>query len=242
MTQKIFFYQVYVNLAEFFRQPMYLISTLIFPSLFFWFFGAPNAKTPESALSLTLSFCAYAVVGVAFYQFLISYSQQRRRTWDQFILKLTSTFSVLLAKSVGALVLSCLAVICVLMISWSSTPIDFSFIEWNRFFISMIIGVFSFSLIAMNVSCLVSPQASVPIANIIYLPLSFAGGLWMPPRLLPQKIQNISEYLPTRWLGELFWSSQSQATYEMKYCFWLFALGALGLVLFVRLSKTVIHR
>jgi ABC-2 type transport system permease protein len=51
-----------------------------------------------------------------------------------------------------------------------------------------------------------SLKTALPIGNLIYLPLSFAGGLWKPPELLSKNLNKISEYLPTRQYGEALWA------------------------------------
>ena len=51
-----------------------------------------------------------------------------------------------------------------------------------------------------------SEKAAVPVGNLIYLPLSFAGGLWRPPSILPESLKGISPYLPTRYYGEILWA------------------------------------
>ena len=77
----------------------------------------------------------------------------------------------------------------------------------------------------------VGSRSVLPLANLIYLPLSFAGGLWMPPNILPKIVQDISPYLPTRMYGELIWASVLKQNLEMKYVWGLSAYAAIFLVL-----------
>ena len=48
--------------------------------------------------------------------------------------------------------------------------------------------------------------AAVPIATACNLLLAYAGGLWTPPQYLPEFVQRISPYLPTRMFADLLWS------------------------------------
>lgn len=44
-----------------------------------------------------------------------------------------------------------------------------------------------------------------PIANLIYLPLSYASGLWQPVDGLPHFLQQLVPYLPPYHYGRIAW-------------------------------------
>jgi ABC-2 type transport system permease protein len=51
---------------------------------------------------------------------------------------------------------------------------------------------------------LVMPSNAAPgVINLIYLPLSFCGGLWMPIETLPHWLQVIAHGLPSFWFARL---------------------------------------
>ena len=43
----------------------------------------------------------------------------------------------------------------------------------------------------------------MPIANLLYLGLSYAGGLWIRPSSLPHRVEQVSRLLPTRALADV---------------------------------------
>jgi ABC-2 type transport system permease protein len=45
------------------------------------------------------------------------------------------------------------------------------------------------------------------VANLLYLPLSFLGGLWTGPRDLPDFASEISVFVPTRAWGDVLWGA-----------------------------------
>ena len=51
------------------------------------------------------------------------------------------------------------------------------------------------------------PHAAPALANLIYLPLSFASGLFMPVSQLPGFVQRVAPYLPSYHYGQLAWSA-----------------------------------
>lgn len=53
----------------------------------------------------------------------------------------------------------------------------------------------------------VHPKGALPLANLLYLPLSYLGGLWGPPESLPSGLERVSVFLPTRHYVEITWSS-----------------------------------
>ncbi len=50
---------------------------------------------------------------------------------------------------------------------------------------------------------LVPPNAGPGIINLIYLPLSFASGFWMPVSMLPHWLQRMAPALPTYHLAQI---------------------------------------
>jgi ABC-2 type transport system permease protein len=51
---------------------------------------------------------------------------------------------------------------------------------------------------------LLMPSNAAPgVINLIYLPLSFCGGLWMPIETLPHWLQRIAHGLPSFWFSRL---------------------------------------
>ncbi len=47
------------------------------------------------------------------------------------------------------------------------------------------------------------PSAGPGFINLIYLPLSFFGGLWVPVEDLPHWSQAVAHFLPTYWFSRL---------------------------------------
>jgi ABC-2 type transport system permease protein len=52
-----------------------------------------------------------------------------------------------------------------------------------------------------------SGHAATAVAMLIFLPMSYLGGLWVPVDLLPLPIQTLSWLMPTRHMVEIVWAS-----------------------------------
>lgn len=196
-----------LSIFELLRHPTYVMSTLIFPSMFFWFFGVPNAKEPEAARMLMGSFAAFAVLGVVLFQTTVAIAQDRASQWSLYLRTLPiSSHTFLIAQLIASFWLAALAVGLVIVTAIGTTEVDFTAIQYMKFFALVLVCGFPFATLGLVLGSVTSPKSAVPVANLVYLPLSFAGGLWIPPNALSPSVQTISEYLPTRFYGEVIWA------------------------------------
>jgi ABC-2 type transport system permease protein len=60
-----------------------------------------------------------------------------------------------------------------------------------------------FCALGMALGYAAGPTSSPPLVNLLYLPSSFASGLWLPVEVLPRAVQTISPWLPPYHLGQL---------------------------------------
>jgi ABC-2 type transport system permease protein len=186
--------------------------------MFFWFFGVPNAKDVPSAQILTAGFCAYGVLGVVLFQVCVSFAQDRASGWGRYQRSLAVTPTLLLsARLVAAFALASVVVAGVLLTSHCFTNPEIPAERWPSFLVSIFFGGLPFSALGLFLALVSTPKSALPIANLVYLPLSFAGGLWVPPRALPKAIQDISGFLPTRFYGEWVWATALGETVQTKY-------------------------
>ena len=196
------FHHFKFNLVQFLRQPSYMVSTMVFPAFFFLVFAREQAKTAELAHFLMGSFAAFAVLSVCFLQFGVGVAQERSSQWSQFIKTLPfRPITSIAAKVFTALTFSLFAAWVVVLVVLNTTDGI-----WNlQHFISLngalVLGGIPFCLMGLCLGHLTTESSALPICNLFYLSLSFAGGLWMPPNALSQSIQDIIEYLPTYHYG-----------------------------------------
>ena len=114
------------------REPAYVVSTLVFPSLFFLFFAQPNADTPEKAKALLASFSAYAVLSVMFLDFSVSTARDRQSAWASYVRTLDRSFFIsIVAKCLNAMLFSLLAVLLVFATVHASTDIQLQALQRN---------------------------------------------------------------------------------------------------------------
>ncbi len=236
---KLFFLHFQMYLKTLFRQPAYVLSTLIFPSLFYIFFAQPHAKTAEAAHGLLAGFAGFSVLSVCFLDFGVSTSRDLASKWSEYLRTLPiSNFTLNLARSIGALLFALLAALIVYLSVHSSSPADLNLTQSLKLFMTLVLGSLPFCLMALCIGYLVKASSALPVTNLLYLSLSFAGGLWLPPNALPELVQDISPYLPTRLYAELLWTTVFDTEVSIK---WVLGLAAYSLF-FGLLLKYLMYR
>jgi ABC-2 type transport system permease protein len=193
-------------LLELLRYPAASVPMLLFPALFFAFFGLP---APRRQANVTMaSFAAFAVLGIAFFQFGVGIAAERASPWERFLRTLPAGAARrFAARLVTALAFALAAAALVVAVAVGATPVALGARGWARVAVVLLAGAAPFALLGIAIGYWTSPKAALPIANVLYLALSYAGGLWARPATLPHIVQRISIALPTRAWGELLWAS-----------------------------------
>lgn len=197
-----------IALLDLLRSPSYVVPTVVFPAMFYALFDLQIARTQAAIADFTmLAFMAWAVIGVALYQFGVGIAQERGRPWERYQRTLPASAAVrFAARVVSALVFGVLAAACVASVARIFTPVDLTALQWLTVFAYSVAAGVPFVLFGITIGYWSSARAAVPIATACNLLLAYAGGLWMPPQYLPAIVARISPFLPTRQFADLLWS------------------------------------
>ncbi|MBV9233599.1 MAG: ABC transporter permease [Candidatus Eremiobacteraeota bacterium] len=197
-----------VGFLDLVRWPGYVVPTLLFPAMFYVLFDLPFARRHAGIANVTtLAFIAFAVVGVALYQFGVGIAQERGRPWERFLRTLPAPTAVRFgARIATAMIFGVLTACLVAVVARMLTPIDLGWSQWTLVAVYTLCGGVPFVLMGITLGYWTSPRAAVPLATASNLLLAYGGGLWMPPDDLPDFVAKISPYLPTRQFGDLLWS------------------------------------
>ena len=209
MTAGLWLAHAAAELRQLLRSPGYLVPTLIFPAMLFSFFGLTvSNKYPSAALAVLASWSVYAVLGVAFYQFGVGVAQARSMHWASYLRTLPAGPAPQIAAQLSvAGIFAVLAAGLVWATAFIATPVGLSAGQALRLILALALGTIPFAGLGIAIGYTVSARAAVPVANLIYLPMAFAGGLWLPPDQLPAAVQQVSPYLPTRMFAEIAWAA-----------------------------------
>lgn len=90
----------------------------------------------------------------------------------------------------------------------------------------LLLGSTPFVFLGFAVGYLARPT-SAAVIQLIYLPIAFASGLFVPLGGLPQIVREIAPYLPTYRYAELAWSAVGANTEPLlTSTLWLAGYGA----------------
>lgn len=197
------------ELRQLLRSPGYLVPTLVFPTMLFSFFGfGTSLRHPQAAATILASWSVYAVLGVAFYQFGVGFAQTREMHWSTYLRTLPSGPAPILAAQLStAVVFAMMATGLLWAFALVATPVSLDAGQALRVAAVLALGAIPFAGLGIAIGYSVKARSAVPVANLIYLPLTFAGGLWVPPHRLPETVQQLSPYLPIRMFGEIAWAA-----------------------------------
>jgi ABC-2 type transport system permease protein len=193
-----------LQILELVRFPSFSVATLAFPALFFVLFGLPRAKGHENVL--LASYAAFAVLGVGFFQFGVSTAIERTTTWSVWMRTLPAPAMARIAGRVlSALAFAGASAAVVVAVVLATTSAALDPVGWLRLGTALVIGSVPFVVLGLAIAYWASPKSALPVANVLYLLLSYAGGLWTGPADLPHAVRRISPYTPTRQWADVLW-------------------------------------
>ena len=189
------------------RLPGFWVPTILFPAMLYAFFGAHNAGEGPQAVYAVASFAVYAVLGVAFFQFGVSIAEDRQSafaTWQRSLPG--GPAPIWAARLCAALVFSTAAVLLVLVAAAVVGGLSLDPATQLRLLAACLLLAVPATFMGTALGYLVSGHSAVAIANLVFLPQAYLGGLWVPPQSLPAQIDAISHWTPTRHMGKVAWA------------------------------------
>jgi ABC-2 type transport system permease protein len=76
-------------------------------------------------------------------------------------------------------------------------------VQWVSLFVLAVLGVIPFCGLGLMVGTLVKGQAAPAILNLIYVPMSFLAGIWVPLSVLPHFLAQLAPVWPAYHLTKL---------------------------------------
>jgi ABC-2 type transport system permease protein len=213
-------------LLQLIRIPAFIVPTLGFPGLFFFFFSLNRSLTEQGSNEMLTGFTIFAVLGVAFFQFGVGIASERTMPWERYLRTLPVTaVPRFMAQSLSAVLFASIGVMIVVVVASATTDVHLSAGAWALWAVSLLLGSVPFALFGIALGYLADPRAVLPIANVIYLPLSYVGGLWTTPDALPDALHGVSRLLPTRHYADAVWATIRAENIPIDSWLWLSLFG-----------------
>jgi ABC-2 type transport system permease protein len=223
------------------RVPAFSVTNLALPIVFFTFFGLPVAHVVRRdgvsiGAYLLASFGAYAVGNVMVYGFGIGVANERGMKVDRLMrASPLPPLVFMLAKVVTALLFSLLALVLLIGFGIVVGGIHQTPTVWAMVITRLLAGSLPFIGLGFAIGYWSGPHAAPAVANLIYLPLSFASGLFVPLDQLPGFVRTLAPFLPSYHYAQLAWSALGAGRESLgESLLWLACYTALFLTLAVR--------
>jgi ABC-2 type transport system permease protein len=191
------------ELVRLLRTRAYSLSVIGFPVMFYLIFGT-TYRGQAAALYLVAAYACLGVVSACLFGIGVTLSMERAQGWLD--LKRASPMPRL--AYLGAKVASCAAfglVISIALMLLGATLGGVTMTATQAVSLAGIViaGAMPFAAMGFLLACLLPPSAGSGIINLIYLPLSFASGFFLPVSDLPHWLQAVAPALPTYHFAQI---------------------------------------
>lgn len=202
--------QTLAELRRLIRVPEFAAFTLGFPVILYLFFGTQKGlvNTVQVHTYVLASLSAYAVVNVALFSIGVSVAGERGNRLDA-LLRASPVRPVtpLLAKVITGVVYALVALLILYAVGIAVGRVSMTGEQWFNLTWRLLLGMIPFLCMGFAFGYLAGPNAAVALINLIFLPMSFASGIFIPVSALPDFIARIAPYLPMYHLGHFAWYS-----------------------------------
>lgn len=188
------------------RAPSFMLPITLFPGMFYLVFGVLMAKGggTDTARYLLASYATFGVMSPGLFGFGVSLALER----DGGLLTFKRALPMppgayLLGKMLMAMAAAGGVILLLLALALSLGHVALSPLQAGALLLTGMLGVLPFCALGMFVGTLIKGQGAPGVLQLIYLPMSFLSGLWMPLPLLPSFVQRIAPMWPSYHLHRL---------------------------------------
>jgi ABC-2 type transport system permease protein len=191
------------------RLRMYTASVLSFPIMFYVLFGLVlNSKEAIGGTGvptyLIATYGTFGVMGASLFGTAAGLASDRGLGWLQ--VKRASPmppFAYFVAKVVTSMIFSTTIVLALFTLGFSFGGVRMPVGEFAQLLGTLVAGSLPFSAMGLALGYFTGPNSAPATINLIYLPMSFCSGLWVPFMFLPKVVRQIALALPPYHLSQL---------------------------------------
>jgi ABC-2 type transport system permease protein len=189
------------------RMPSFALPSLLFPAMFYVFFGVIFGNRGMSAQMPTVllaTYGAFGVIGPALFGFGVGVAVERGLGWTR--VKRASPMppgAYFASKIVMSMIFA--ALVCATLFTLGATVggVRLERFQWLSLAAWLVFGALPFCAMGLLIGVFAKAQAAPAIVNLLYLPMSFFSGLWIPIQIFPKPLQEAAVFLPPYHLGQL---------------------------------------
>jgi ABC-2 type transport system permease protein len=197
------------EILKYLRLPIFSVSTLLFPVMFYVLFGIVMARGSgpdrvETATYLMATMACYGVMGASMFSFGVGVAMERGQGWLQ--VKRASPMPLpayFMAKIVNSMVFATAISLVLMTVGFAFGGVRLAPLSAFELVGILVLGAIPFSAMGLALGYFAKPNSAPAMVNLVYLPMSFCAGLWIPIFLLPKVLQHVALALPPYHVSEL---------------------------------------
>ena len=204
---RIFLLEAHSEFLRLLRAPSFAVPTIAFPLLFYVLFGVllgSGHTSPEAAHRTLASFLVLGTMAPGLFALGITLANDRERG----LLELKRALPMprglyLAAKLAMSMLFAAIVALLLMTLAASAAREVLTASEWCLLFVLAVLGVVPFCAIGLLVGATVRASAAPAVLNLIYLPMSFLSGLWVPLQFLPHALASAAPLWPSWHLAQI---------------------------------------
>jgi ABC-2 type transport system permease protein len=210
----IFFTEIRYEVLRALRTRTFSLSAIGFPIMFYCLFGLLMNRNENITAGVSIAkyllggYAIFGSLGAAIFGIGVGVALDRSAGWLE--LKQASPMPPLayvLSKCSMAVVFSVVIVSILTLLGIVAGHVHITLIEFARILSIAAVAAIPFSCLGLAMAFLAPPASASGIANLVYLPMSFLSGLWIPIKFLPHILQVIAPVFPTYHLAQMMYGA-----------------------------------
>lgn len=229
-TLKVMLKEVKYEFLKNLRLRMYSVSVVFFPVMFYILFGIVLGRHGSAGINMAsyamATYGTFGVMGASLFGTAAGLAAERGLGWLQ--VKRASPMPPAIyfaAKVIMSMIFSAEVVLLLMLLGVTFGGVHMSILDAAKLLAILVAGSLPFCAMGLALGYFVGPNSAPPTINMIYLPLSFCSGLWVPLMFLPKIMRQIAEFLPPYHLSQLALGVVGGGRSESNWTHWEILIG-----------------
>lgn len=205
---RIFYLETRAELMKLVRMPAFALPAFAFPLMFYALFGIAFGGSQQigpvtMAGYLLATYGAFGIIGANLFSFGVGIAVERGQGW--MLLKRALPLPPLLhflARMVVGMVFGLLILLGLFFLAAFFGGVALPLATWAKLAAWLTVGGLPFAAAGLFFGYLFGPNSAPAVINLIYLPMAFASGLWLPYEILPGFFKMLAPWLPAYHLAQ----------------------------------------
>ncbi|MBT2233056.1 ABC transporter permease [Nonomuraea sp. NEAU-A123] len=196
------------QILEQIRVPIGLVASAFFPAASMLAFAVPfTGDDPVASTRATGSMMLVGAMSGAIMALSITVAQDREQPWNTYVRTLPAgPFPRFAGRILTTMATMLIATIPVLLIATFFTAATITLPKLLIGLVTLLGGAVPFMLLGLFLGYLLASKAAIGVSQVLFFPMAILGGLFLPPQMMPDFVQAVSPFVPSRGAGELIWA------------------------------------